>query len=425
MTALPVREPATTIPTPEPAPEPAPEIVLAGCGLRGMGLLTATPALLDHRLTVVDAGPRPGPGAFPDHRIQSNSAGADFFGWVDPAGPFGPVLDDPAVRRLREHQGAFDLALLAGALDRFGDRLAALLPPDRLIRGDPLVHVTVEGEGIALTLASGRRIDTRALVLALGITEPAHAALAPWADRTIPSGRIVRDHLAALPPVPADRPARIVIAGGSHSAYSAALVLADAVDAGRLSAEVTILHRGPARLFYPNMDAHAAEPHGPLEALPDPARDICPETGQIFRYSGLRHRARALFREIAQGRRQGFTQRQIPAIDDAAALLGQADLIVQALGYRSRRLAMTIDGRPWDPAGGRPVVRPEPDGRIPLPAGARAQIFVMGMDPYPYDDGALTPTGQYALRGGQILAALARPPAAGQPPTDIPLAEPG
>jgi hypothetical protein len=46
----------------------------------------------------------------------------------------------------------------------------------------------------------------------------------------------------------------------------------------------------------------------------------------------------------------------------------------------------------------------------------------MGMDPYPYDDGALTPTGQYALRGGQILAALARPPAAGQP---LPLAEPG
>mgnify|MGYP001160113751 CR=1 FL=1 len=41
---------------------PAAEIVLAGCGLRGMGLLTATPALLDHRLTVVDAGPRPGPG---------------------------------------------------------------------------------------------------------------------------------------------------------------------------------------------------------------------------------------------------------------------------------------------------------------------------------------------------------------------------
>ncbi|WP_372073197.1 hypothetical protein P7L75_12915 [Tistrella mobilis] len=400
---------------------PAAEIVLAGCGLRGMGLLTATPALLDHRLTVIDAGPRPGPGAFPGYRIQSNSTGSDFFGWVDPAGPFGPVLDDPAVRRLREHRGAFDLALLAGALDRFGDRLATLLPPDRLIREDPLAHVTVDKEAIGLTLASGRRIDTRALVLALGITEPAHAALAPWAGHTIPSGRIVRDHLAALPPLPADRPVRIVIAGGSHSAYSAALVLADAVDAGRLSAEVTILHRGPARLFYPNMDAQVAEPHGPLEALPDPARDICPETGQIFRYSGLRHRARALFREIAQGARQGFTQRQIPAIDDAADLLDRADLIVQALGYRSRRLAMTIDGRPWDPAGGRAVVRPEPDGRIPLPAGARAQIFVMGMDPYPYDDGALTPTGQYALRGGQILAALARPPAAGQP---LPLAEP-
>ncbi|WP_298643167.1 hypothetical protein [uncultured Tistrella sp.] len=400
---------------------PAAEIVLAGCGLRGMGLLTATPALLDHRLTVIDAGPRPGPGAFPGYRIQSNSTGSDFFGWVDPAGPFGPVLDDPAVRRLREHRGAFDLALLAGALDRFGDRLATLLPPDRLIREDPLAHVTVDKEAIGLTLASGRRIDTRALVLALGITEPAHDALAPWAARTIPSGRIVRDHLAALPPLPADRPVRIVIAGGSHSAYSAALVLADAVDAGRLSAEVTILHRGPARLFYPDMDTRAAEPHDRLEAVPDPARDICPETGQIFRYSGLRHRARALFREIAQGARQGFTQRQIPAIDDAAALLDQADLIVQALGYRSRRLAMTIDGRPWDPAGGRAVVRPEPDGRIPLPAGARAQIFVMGMDPYPYDDGALTPTGQYALRGGQILAALARPPAAGQP---LPLAEP-
>lgn len=414
MTAFPLRDrlSATT----------DPEIVLAGCGLRGMGLLTATPALLDHRLTVVDAGPRPGPGAFADYRIQSNSAGTDFFGWVDPAGPFGPVLDDPAVRRLREHQGAFDLALLAGALDRFGDRLAALLPPERLIRGDRLAHVATDGATIGLTLASGRRLQSRVLVLALGITEAGHDALASWAARTIPSGRIVRDHLAALPPMPAGRPARIVIAGGSHSAYSAALVLADAMDAGHLNARVAILHRSPARLFHQNLAEHAAEAHGPLEAVPDPARDICPETGQVFRYSGLRHRARALFQEIARGGRPGFTQLRIPALADAAELLDRADLIVQALGYQSHRLSMTIDGHPWDPAGGGAVVRPGPDGRIPLPGGSAAQIFVMGMDPYPYDDGALTPTGQYALRGGQILAALARLAAAGQP---LPLAEPG
>ena len=34
------------------------------------------------------------------------------------------------------------------------------------------------------------------------------------------------------------------------------------------------------------------------------------------------------------------------------------------------------------------------------------RVFAMGMDPYPYRDNSLTPAGQRATRGKQILAAL-------------------
>lgn len=51
----------------------------------------------------------------------------------------------------------------------------------------------------------------------------------------------------------------------------------------------------------------------------------------------------------------------------------------------------------------RLVVQPSPQGDI---LSMNGRVFAMGMDPYPYRDNSLTPVGQYATRGKQILAAL-------------------
>src|SRR5204862_54024 len=77
--------------------------------------------------------------------------------------------------------------------------------------------------------------------------------------------------------------ARIVILGGSHSAYSVAGALLELPAARRLAAgQIVILQRREPRVFYP--DRNAA-----LEDLYDvDAGDICPRTQGVNRMGGLR-----------------------------------------------------------------------------------------------------------------------------------------
>lgn len=138
---------------------------------------------------------------------------------------------------------------------------------------------------------------------------------------------------------------RIVIVGGSHSAFSVAWALlhppseqvTDAISFQ--DGDISILHRSRIRVFYPSQQ------EATLEGYTDfTAQDICPLTGRIHRLGGLRGDGRALYQHVvrlgnqpAEGRvrvlplasfqdRQSELRRQL---DDAA-------LVIPALGYRPR-----------------------------------------------------------------------------------------
>lgn len=378
------------------------DLLLIGCGLRGTGLLTANPELFNYRTAVVEAADRLGPGSFAEYSIDSNSAGSDFFGWVDPRGCFGEALTHPDVKTLRAIKGNFSLSLLGRALTHFGAAIARCLPPERLFLRDRVLRLDMHEALCTATLASGRRLVARNAVLATGIRETFRKELTPWESKVVLSSQIVKDSARTI--LRRSLPAPIAIVGGSHSGYSVAVILREIFAAApELGCDITLIQRAPVKLFYSDWNEFRQSDRCPYETIPDPQRDVCPETGNLFRYSGLRHASKELFRSASRKQIPWLRQIQARELAEAAPWLERAALIVQAMGYESNTVPLFQHGQQFWSGQDRGVVQPGADGCI-LSGGGN--LFAMGMDPYPYCDNSLTPTGQYALRGRQILSRL-------------------
>lgn len=379
------------------------DFLLIGCGLRGTGLLTANPELFRYRIGVVDASNTLGPGSFDRYRIDSNSYGSDFFGWVDPEGIFGGQLSHPQVRALHKTEGSFHLSLLASALQPFGAAIKRVIGPSRVWTGKTVTRIEVQNDTVMAVSEDGLRIHAKFAALALGIRESLHADLRPWKSKIQLSQQIIEQGVPSLWSV---KPQKIVIVGGSHSAYAVANSLRQEGTLAPLS-EVKILQRSCTKLFYANIDAYRNGIHPSLESVPNLDTDSCPQTGNLFRYSGLRHAARDTFLRIASASQPGFTQIKMDCLKSMRLHLDEADVIVQALGYESNCIPLILDGVDVSMLASGRIVDTTTDGRLKQQNGSVLPLFVMGMNPYPYDDNSLTPTGQYAARGKQILNVLA------------------
>lgn len=401
------------------APTGEHDLAIVGLGLRALGLLTATPELLDHRLLIIDDRQVVGPGGFADLHIESNSVGTDFFGWVDPAGSFGDILHLPAVAELRAETGCFNLSRLAGALAETATalrRMAAnwvFMHPWRVtaIRAVP-GRVPVPGReapapSYELWLDRRTRLRAAAVVLASGIVERPVPGLVPDDRPLLMSGAVLRSGW----PDPRRHPVELgdlVIVGGSHSAFSCVRRILD-TDASFNS--VKVVSRGRVRVFYDGIEGYRAAPRSPHEAPVDAGRDVCPKTGLVNRYHGLRNSSRELFRRIAAG--------EVPRVGLATAarateiqqLCASADTVVHAAGYRSRYPALIgAGGAVIDATDHSGILRPDADGTLGHAHPDLANIFVMGADPYPYRDWRVDPASQYRRRGTQLLRRLAGTP---------------
>lgn len=388
------------------------DLLLIGCGLRGLGLLTSTPSLFDHDLGIIDAGAELGVGAFRNYDIESNSNGSDFFGWIDPFGPFGAVLCERPVARLRSTVTGFRLGLLADALQTVGRHARARLPPARLLLSDRVLEIAVperhaDDALVQVRTARGRRLRTRTVVLATGIQERFPAELAEFADRVVPSSALLGPQARARCRQLAADGRPVSFAGASHSAFSVlARMLGDRPgDAG--SVRITLVSRSPVRVFYESLDAYNAVEHPDTEAVPDPTRDICPDTGYVHRYSGLRNTSKRLLQAVAGGRIGGVRLVVAPQRELRRRYFAAAQTVIQAVGYGSNLPLITMAGRSMACQLTHGAVQPDGRGRLQVADGSVDSVFVMGMDPYPYRDDSVNPTSQYALRGTQVLERLA------------------
>lgn len=177
----------------------------------------------------------------------------------------------------------------------------------------------------------GRSVLAKKVVLANGGS--------PWIDPQVVTTRmplVHSDEVMRRLPVHHRRQLRlgsprVVVVGGSHSAFGAAkLLLALDHEKRWPKASLTIVHRSPIKVTYD--DPTAARRDGCC--FDDD--DVCPRTGKVFRFGGLRGDAADLYRRIRDGReprvalvRCGIGGRAV------AGRLGPADLVVAATGYRS------------------------------------------------------------------------------------------
>ncbi len=379
------------------------DLLLIGCGLHGTGLLTATPELFKHRIGIVEAGPRLGPGLLLPQRVSSYAHGCELFNWVSPDGPFGDLLSSPNLRLLHEQPAAVDLPLLTRVLESFGARIQHLAGHQRVVLGDPATALHVQNGRISVCLASGRRLLSRVVALATGLREVPHVSLQPWQAKRVLSSDLLQHGMLCL--ARWEPLMHVAIVGASHSAYTVAKMLQRARP-NRPPPFISIVHRHPVKLFHASQQALEHEAWHPLQAKPDLPRDVCPETGQIFRYSGLRNDARDTFRAIARGELPFAYHRQADCVTQATPLLNAADVVVQALGHENNLLDLQIDGVSCPLHDGQRLVDLGSDGRLLLPQAASPLIFALGLNADPCLDIARKPFTLYRQRGLRLLDTL-------------------
>ena len=357
--------------------------VIIGGGPGGLGPLIwaaqndRLPGWLEKGVTLVERSGRLG-GSLGRYGINSDSLGGSYLECLAP-----DVIPEP-MRRLRSDAVTADMALFRDAypplplVDRYMGRIGQALaetvarhPASEIRLHTAVRSVHLRPDGLVAVVASGRNgpaytLIARSAVVAVGGRQP-------WRDQTLAPGLAVADCQARLLPsndllsheglaeaneilrTAGDR--RIVILGGSHSAYAVAWALLELPGAKHLGdGQLAIVQRRPPRVFYP--DKAAADADG----YPVDPGDICQRTQRVNRMGGVRGHGRDIWRRIMS--RPGVEPENRVAVLDRATLsdselhrlLDEAALVVPCLGYRSATLPI-IDDR-----GRRLALRADADG---------------------------------------------------------------
>jgi hypothetical protein len=388
--------------------------LIIGAGPGGTGPLIwaaqngALAAWLASGVTVIEGGAVMG-GTLGRYIINSDSLGGVYLeclGSRQAREIFAPVIADPVCREVeRMRRGFPPLALVDRYLRRVGSVLEQVVTqspggefiPETTVRA---LRYRPDNSLIAeIASANGRcsQIDARTVILALGGRQRNmaffHGQLMPGmrladlpADKMVSSNLLMtadgRQRAAAI--IARARSPRVVILGGSHSAYSAAWLLTHLMPELTFgTGDIRILGRRQPPIFYENQAAAEADNY------PITTADICPRTQRVHRLGGLRGDGREMWRSLT-GRPGCIPEERVrlvslndPALSPAALTreLNDAALIVPAFGYqartvpvfdaRGRRLRLSADQ-------GRPAVGP--DSRLLREDGQPlANLFCIGL----------------------------------------------
>lgn len=364
-----------------------PAMLVVGGGPAGTALLTAASKqnrlvpLIEAGLTVVERDDVLGAGRLGDFVITSDTSADTFLSAVkdNPHPEIASLMGHPAAQVVAEYREALGVPLmLTGPLLRVtGDRLAAIVAAHGgdIATGHEAIDARRLPEGGWLTrlrrLADGAVVErrSRTIVVATGGYQPLDR-LAMQEVAGVPLHRMAEGRLIQSDEVLAKgglervadllrdkRPPRVAIIGGSTSAISAAaLLLRSRPGIAFGPGGMTILHRSPLHAFYPSAEAAHADNY--TDFGPD---DICPVSGFVYRLGGLRLESRELvLRMLGVNGRAPEPRVALHRIDGddatARAVIGQADLVVAALGYRPHALPL-LD------VGGQPIALAADDGR--------------------------------------------------------------
>jgi hypothetical protein len=330
---------------------------------------------LDQGIALVERGDRLG-GSLGRYGINSDSLGGSYLECLEAEGwpePLHHLRSDAVTLEMEGYRTAYPpLPLVDRYMGRIGLGLASMLehhPSSALhlhttarsvhLRDDGMVAVAVSGED-----DRPRALIARSAIVALGgrqhWQDDAGMPGLQFADcrmrRALSSNELLTHAglVEANEVIAGAAGRKIIILGGSHSAYAVAWALLQLPAAATLGeGQIVILQRRAPRVFYPDRAAAAADSYDV-----DPG-DVCHRTQRVNRMGGLRGHGRDIWRRIA--RRPGVTAEtriSVLALQDFSgaglrAAIEEAALVVPCLGYRSatlpiydasgRRLALKAD----------------------------------------------------------------------------------
>jgi hypothetical protein len=348
--------------------------LIIGAGPAGTGPLIGAlqrgqfQALLDSQIAILDRTATMGRGLIGQYTINSDTVGATLLECLRPTTQevFASVLDAEPTRQIEAlRHGAVPLQVVGEYMALLGASLQQQIEahPSSCFQahstatsvwqqpdGSYQTHIQctlngrmeqqiIQSETVIWAMgASQSRKQTLAAELVAGLDLQAYDSKVLLTSHVLTAAGVaeIEQRLHGI-----KRP-RVVIIGGSHSAFSSAWTLLNKLHCISFShGDITILHRDALRLFYPSREAALAEGYTDFTDA-----DFCPITKRLYRLAGFRLDSRELLMRIWGMRGSDIEQRVAlrplnPATDDPAtitALLDQADLIIPAFGYRPHSL---------------------------------------------------------------------------------------
>ncbi len=342
-------------------------VAIIGGGPAGTGPLVRAacrgllPLLLESGIAVIEAGHELAVGSLKRYGVNADSFGTSFLESVEEASSlFRSTACAQATLQLGSYRTSHPpLHLVAAFLKCLGGDLLTSIRDSRHSQcflgytAESIRYLTDGSVEVCIRRTRGRErrtIRSRSVVLALGGHQSSTVA-----TRTALRLGLSLDSLDKCSLIPSDRALslagrpqllrrldassspRVVILGGSHSAFSAAWMLTDSGVAFETGA-ISILHCGRIRIFYGSRSDAANDRYADFTD-----RDVCPTTRRLHRFGGLRGDGRELWRRVTGRSTVDETRVHIQPVDscsspDLARLLADATVVIPAFGYLPRTI---------------------------------------------------------------------------------------
>lgn len=341
-----------------------------------------------------------------DYKINSNSAPVDFLDTIRSNGAFSRVLKGEAAKIIddydRRAEPTLPLSAVGPLLEAVRSAVFKLSSSASLrIISDANIKAVVRtssGRWKSIDANGQSRAVARNVVLATG-AEEVPLTLTPRSGRLFLSDDILTERrieeLKWI--ISAKDKSTIAVLGGSHAAFSVVHKLLKLLS--RLDIHLDVFFKSPIKIFYPSADAAFADGY-----CFDPDQDVCPQTGRVHRYGGVRHDAADIVRRIQRGQEPRVSLRPYNGhIEKIQNDLEQTDAIIQAIGRRVRKVAVL------DEQGNE--IGPLIDGKGKVVVDERARVVGLDGKPIPGIFGTglgygLTPNpnigGEPSYKGGGV-----------------------
>lgn len=335
------------------------DVLIIGGGPAGTGLLLKAlkdggrSNFFDGRVALVEQSSQLISGNITQYQVNSDTLSDVFLECLE--GEASSFLD---VERLREqiemvksYKGkAIPLPRLECYFNKLGDLLQEALTAAgkcKFYMNTRVEKVVKCEDGIFKAYLSGGRgpIKARQIVLATGgiskktsgmdETFAGAVVLTAYADKMIHSDALLRYGLNHDAQIALKNKPKVVVLGGSHSAFSAAHYLLNKMsDIPLVEGDIQIWSTKLPKIYFNNKDEAVASGYRDFGE-----EDFCPVTGKLYRLAGLRMDGRALYMQML-GVGGGAVENRVMHhvyTNQARALeeqLKAATLIILAYGYR-------------------------------------------------------------------------------------------